>query len=101
MAENTTPPKGSADADVQGLIGEQIVVDTDSTYIYIGTLEKVGRDFLALSHVDVHETSDSKSTKEQYAHEARKLGSRSNRELTYVRMARVLSISRLDDVIQF
>jgi hypothetical protein len=101
VADSTNPPNSPIDSEIAGLVGKQIVVDTDSAYIYVGILENAGRDFLTLSSVDVHETSDSKSTKEQYAHEARKLGSRSNRQLTYVRMARVLSISRLDDVIQF
>jgi len=83
------------------LIGIQVVVDTDSSYVYIGILESVGRDYLALSSVDVHDTGDSKSTKEHYAHEAKKLGNRSNRSLTYVRLARVLSISKLDDIVVF
>ena len=87
--------------EVQALIGKQIVVDTDSSYVYIGVLEAVGSDFLALSNVDVHDTSDSRSTKESYAHETKKLGARSNRNHTLVRMARILSISALDDVISF
>ena len=91
-----TPPE-----ELQNLLNKQVVIDTDSSYMYVGTLESIGSDFLALSNVDVHDTADSKSTKEQYAHEARKLGARFNRKLTYVRVARVLSISKLDDIIQF
>jgi hypothetical protein len=88
-------------ATLAQLKGMQIVVDTDSSFVYVGTLEESGSDYLALSSVDVHDTADSKGTKEQYAHEARKLGARSNRNLTYVRLARVLSISKLDDIIVF
>ncbi len=87
--------------DWKTLIGQQIVVDTDSSYIYIGKLESAGADFLALSDVDVHDTNDTKSTKEHYAHETRKLGTRRNRKLTYVRMARIVSVSALDDVLVF
>ena len=87
--------------DLEPLIGVQVVVDTDSSYVYIGILESVGSDYLALSSVDVHDTGDSKSTKEHYAHEAKKLGNRNNRTLTYVRLARVLSISKLDDIVVF
>ena len=88
-------------AKLAELKGKQIVVDTDSSYVYVGTLEEWGSDYLAMVDVDVHDTADSKGTKEQYAHEARKLGTRSNRHLTYIRLARVLSISKLDDVIVF
>lgn len=95
------PDSPALPAGLQALIGTQVVVDTDSSYVYIGTLEEVGADFLALSHVDVHDTTDSKSTKEHYTHEAKKLGARSNRAMTYVRMPRVLSISRLDDIVEF
>src|SRR4051794_31436981 len=87
--------------EITDMIGQQVVIDTDSSYIYVGLLESAGRDYLGVVNVDVHDTGDSKSTKEHYAHEARKLGARSNRTLTYVRLARVVSISKLDDVIVF
>jgi hypothetical protein len=90
-----TPP------EINALIGRQVVVDTDSAYVYVGTLLSIGGDYLGLADVDVHDTADSKSTKEQYAHEARKLGNRSNRKMVHVRLARVLSISKLEDVITF
>jgi len=87
--------------EILSLVGHQVVVDTDSSYIYLGLLESAGIDFLTLTNVDVHDTSESNSTKEQYTHETFKLGSRFNRKLTYLRMARVLSISKLEDVLQF
>ena len=87
--------------ELDSLVNRQIVIDTDSSQIYIGLLEKVGRDYLVVADVDVHDTSDSKSTKESYAHETKKLGTRTNRKLTYVRLARVVSVSALDDIINF
>jgi small nuclear ribonucleoprotein (snRNP)-like protein len=94
-SEHTTQP------ELEALIGKQIVVDTDSSYVYIGVLEATGSDYLALSGVDVHDTGDSKTTKEAYAHETKKLGARSNRKHTLVRIARILSISLLEDIISF
>jgi hypothetical protein len=91
----------SDSAELEHLIEKQIVVDTDSSLIYIGLLEKVGRDYLTVADVDVHDTADSKSTKESYAHETKKLGARTNRKYTYIRLARVVSISALDDIISF
>ena len=91
----------AAPSDLTSFLTKQIVVDTDSSYVYIGTLESIGSDFLGLSNVDVHDTHDSSSTKEHYAHESKKLGTRINRKLTYVRLERVLSVSKLDDIITF
>ena len=87
--------------ELEHLLEKLIVVDTDSSLIYIGLLEKIGRDYLVLADVDVHDTADCKSTKESYAHETKKLGPRSNRKLTYVRLARVVSLSALDDILSF
>jgi hypothetical protein len=86
---------------IQELIGCQIVVDTDSSYLYIGTLEAAGTDYLTLANVDAHDTHDTKSSKEFYAHEAKNLGMRANRKRTLVRLARVLSIAKMDDIITF
>ncbi len=96
MATPYEPPE-----ELQALLGCQIVVDTDSSFIYVGLLRGVGSDYLCLEKVDVHDTAGSRGTKEQYAHELRKVGVRSNRNLTYVRVARIVSISKLDDVITF
>lgn len=88
-------------AEVKTLLDQNVVVDTDSSIVYIGRLAAIGSDYLTLADVDVHDTSDSRSSKEGYAHETRKLGTRANRKEVLVRLARVLSISKLDDIIRF
>jgi len=90
-----------APAEIKALLNQQIVVDTDSAYVYIGRLVSIGGDYLTLADVDVHDTGDSKSSKEHYAHETLKLGARPNRKEALVRLERVLSVSRLDDIIRF
>ncbi|MCY3018972.1 MAG: hypothetical protein NTW87_08090 [Planctomycetota bacterium] len=87
--------------ELAALLNQQVVIDTDSAYVYIGRLKRVGADYLELVDVDVHDNGDSRSTKEHYAHEARRLGARANRKVTLVRLARVVSIAKLDDVIRF
>jgi len=96
MSKAYVPPPELAE-----LIGKQVVVDTDAPYIYIGLLDRVGPDFLSLLNVDVHDCTDSRSTKEQYAHEALSVGERFNRAATIVRLPRVVSISKMDDIIRF
>ena len=87
--------------DATGLedyLGQQVVVDTDSQLIIIGTLVGSDRHYLTLEDVDIHDTCDSSSTKDNYIMEAHKFGLRSNRGGAKVRLARVVSISLVQDV---
>jgi len=83
------------------LLNQNIVVDTDSHFVYLGNLVRADPEFLCLGHVDAHEVTSSTLSKEKYVHEARNIGVRPSRDYTFVPMARVVSISRLDDVKKF
>jgi len=85
-------------SDLEEYLGQQVVVDTRSTYIILGTLTAIGRDCLTLENVDVHDTTDSDSTKDHYIMESHKLGIRTNRRSVKVRLAEVISVSLLRDV---
>ena len=85
----------------KGLVGRDVVIDTDSSFVYIGRLEGVEDHFLALSTVDVHDMGDSRVTKEIYVLEAMKYGVRANRRFVYVARNRALSVSLLDDVVRY
>lgn len=88
------PPPGLLDS----FLGQQVVLDTRSSYIILGTLTHVAPDYLRLENVDVHDTSDGSSTKDHYIMEAHKLGIRTNRRAATVRLAEVISVSLLRDV---
>ena len=79
-------------------LGQQVVVDTRSTYVVIGTLAAVGHDCITLENVDVHDTTDANSTKDHYIMEANKLGVRTNRRTAKVRVDEIISVSLLRDV---
>jgi hypothetical protein len=83
------------------LVGQTVVVDIDGPVIYLGRMVSAGPDFLTLEEVDVHNLGDSATGREKYIIEARKLGVRPNRRRAEVRLARVVGISRLEDVIEF
>ncbi len=83
------------------LIGQQVVVDTDSNFVYLGTLEAIHPQFIRLSEVDAHESTAAGVSKERYIHEAKGMGVRANRKFTWVQRARVVSISRVEDVAGF
>ena len=83
------------------LAGKVVIVDTDSHIMYLGCLESSDGEFLKLSRCDVHEVSGAPVGKERYAHEAKHIGVRPNREMAYIRWARVLSVSRLEDMSEY
>lgn len=94
----TTSPPQPPPSDLEGYLGQQVVVDTRSTYIFLGTLTAVGHDCITLENVDVHDTTDSESTKDHYIMESHKLGIRTNRRSARVRLAHIVSVSLLRDV---
>ena len=96
MIDEYVPPE-----ELKALLGRQIVIDTDSSFVYVGVLARIGRDYLELTDADAHDTNDTANTKEKYTLDTRQIGVRGNRTLVLVRMARVLSISALDDVLKY
>ena len=82
-------------------VGQVVVVDTNSRFVYLGTLAEVKEHFLVLKDVDAHDRNDGQATKEQYVMEAKEFGVRANRKEISVRKEMIVSLSRLDDVIEY
>lgn len=87
--------------DWSGFIGKVVVVDTDSRIVYLGTIESVTADFLKMKDVDVHDGVETTTSKERYVMDAKSFGVRPNRKTASVRIATVVSVSLLDDVIVY
>ena len=85
----------------QPFVGKIVVVDTDSMYVYLGTLDRVEDHFLVLKEVDAHDRRESPSTKEQYIIDTKKFGVKPNRREVNVRKEMIVSISKLDDVVGY
>lgn len=88
-------------ADWAPLLGKVVVVDTDSMFVYLGTLDRVEDHFVVLTNVDAHDRRESPSTKEQYIMETKKFGVKPNRKEVKVRKQLVVSISKLDDILGY
>ena len=86
---------------LEALVGEAVVIDVRGPYVYIGTLRRVARDSFVLADADVHACHDSQTTSELYVLEAKKSGVRPNRKLVYVMRSEVLSVSRIEDVVEY
>jgi hypothetical protein len=83
------------------LVKQQVVVDTRSPWVYIGTLAEVQADCLLLTNVDVHDSGETSTPKERYVLDSRASGIKANRRSVYVNLEYVVSVSLLAEVIQF
>lgn len=86
---------------IRGYRDKTVVVDTNSNFLYIGKLEDVGDHFVILRDADVHDCRQSPSMNEKYIMEAKKFGVRCNRKRVHIRLEEVISMSLLDDVIEY
>lgn len=82
-------------------IKSKLVLDTSTSWIYIGVLEEILPGSLVLSEVDVHDSSETSSSKEKYVLDSKTTGIKSNRDLVYVNLEYVVSFSPLDSVKYF
>lgn len=87
--------------ELQKFIGEEVIIDTKSSMVYIGLLKKVTDYFIEIDEVDVHDMNSSTSNKEIYAMESKKFGIKKNRANVNIFMREVISISKLEDVFVF
>ena len=83
------------------LVGQVVVVDTNSSFVYLGTLDRIDDQFLILKDVDAHDRNEGPSTKEQYVMDTKRFGVKASRKEVSVRKAMVVSVSRLDDVVTY
>lgn len=87
--------------DLEQYIKQKIVLDTRSSWIYMGVLEQVTNSCAVLSEVDVYDSTTTSTSKELYVLESKTTGIKANRKLVFVNLDYVVSFSSLDDVIQF
>lgn len=86
---------------LSALLGKEVVVDTRSPWMYIGTLAAVQADSLLLRDVDVHDCGETSTPKERYVIDSCATGIKANRNSVYVNLEYVVSVSPLADVIKF
>ena len=80
------------------LMGQVVVLDVASPYVYLGTFAGRDQRYFILDDADVHDLRDTGTTREMYVVEAKRHGVQSNRTRVYVRAEEVVSLSLLDDV---
>lgn len=78
---------------------EQVVLDTETPILYIGTLVDITDHALVLKDADMHDCRDGHANKEHYLAEASCDGVSPNRRRVVVSRSVVISVSRLVDVV--
>lgn len=81
--------------------GKIVVLDTRSDFLYLGRLEAIGSHILTLMDVDVHNLSDSRTTRDLYILQSLEHGVRRNRKQADVFIREIVSISLLEDAVVF
>lgn len=82
------------------LLGQVVVLDASSPYVYVGRLAGRQGDFLLLEDVDAHDLRDAQTTREKYVLDCRKFGVHPNRKWAWIGLREVVGVSRLTDVIE-
>ena len=82
-------------------LGKQIVVDTCSNWIYLGTLDRVTDTGLVLTQADAHDIEDTKVSKEFYIFDSKTTGIKVNRLKVFVSLTFVVGFCPLADIKEF
>jgi hypothetical protein len=90
-------PNDSLD-ELANLIGQVVVLDFRSTYVCLGTLIRIGREFFELTDADLHDFRDSPATREVYVYDSVRLGIHRNRAKVLVRRDEVVAVTRFSDI---
>ena len=85
--------------DLDSLIGQDVVLDTEGATLYIGRMVAVTPQGFWLAEADVHNCREGHATREQYVTESARDGVRVNRARVFVFRHTVLSVSALADVL--
>ncbi len=81
------------------MIGDDVVLDTGTAIVYIGTLKDVTEHVFVLDRTDMHDCRCGHAQPEMYVTEAKQEGVTPNRRQVVVMRSTVISVSRLKDII--
>ena len=85
--------------DLQRLIGDRVIIDASSRYVFLGQLQEQTALFVILVEADAHDLRDTSTTRDSYVLDARRHGITANRREVWVRIDEIVAIARLSDVV--
>jgi len=84
---------------LERFLNEQVVLDTGTPILYIGTLREITDSSFVLDEADMHDCRDGHASKEKYLLDAFRDGVSVNRRTVVVMRSIVISVSKLADVV--
>jgi hypothetical protein len=84
---------------LEEFLKQVVVVDLRSTFVCLGTLEKMDDTYLELRDADLHDLRDTRTSRENYVAAAKATGIKPNRQRVLVVRAEMVAIARLRDVV--
>ncbi len=90
-------PRRDPPIDLEGLVGQIVVLDLASPYVCLGTLRGLDAEFLDVADADLHDFRDSPATREIYVYDSVRLGIRRNRARVLVLRDDVVAVTRFSD----
>jgi hypothetical protein len=84
---------------LEEFIGQKVVVDLRSSYVALGTLQRIDELHLELKNADLHDVRDTDTTRENYVAASFSTGIKRNRKRVLIVRADVVAISKLEDVV--
>ncbi|MBF0275032.1 MAG: hypothetical protein HQK84_07355 [Nitrospinae bacterium] len=83
------------------LIGKEVVLDTNTRFLYVGTLIKWNKESVILEKADVFDQEKSMKSRDLHLLEALKGGINYNRHCVRVMVSSIVSVSLLSEVREF
>ncbi len=81
-------------------VSKKVILDTESKWVYIGTLVEVDTQYYYLLEADAFDTSEVNITKHEYLMKVKKDGLVVNRKRVVIPKNKVIAITPLEDIIE-
>lgn len=85
---------------LESFIGQQVVIDVASPFVFLGRLTELDPKYVVLADADAHDLRDTTTTRDLYTLDAKRHGINVNRRRVLVDRSQLVSVSRLDDVVE-
>ncbi len=84
---------------LEEFVGKKVVVDLCSSFVCLGTLQRVGEHYLELRGADLHDLRDTDTSRENYVAASHATGIKRNRQRVLIVRAEVIAVTLLEDVV--
>ena len=85
---------------LKNYLNKVIVLDTDSRWLYIGTLKAIEEDCYLIEDVDAHDLKETTTSRQNYLIGVKTHGLVFNRKMVRVCKEKVIGISMLEEILE-